>query len=301
MTDAMAHRPFRFAVVVAGAASGADWIAKARKVEGLGYDAFVMPDGPAHLMAPFPALAAVAGATRRLHVGTYVLANDFRNPFLVAQAAATLDFLTDGRFELGIGAGRPDSAAENRMLGLPFDSGRERVARLAASVEIIKGVLAGERVTAPGPYYANAEAALAPNLTNRPAPPLLLAGGGRSLLTLAGREADIVALAVAPDATETVAAEKIGWVRDAAGDRFGQMTLNLNLMAINRRAPRWMAGRLDVAALERAGAIAVLAGAPDEMAAQLRQRRAALGIAYFTVAEDLMEDLAPVVQRLAGT
>jgi probable F420-dependent oxidoreductase len=299
MTGAMAHRPFRFAVVVAGAASGADWSDKARKVEELGYDAFVTPDGPAHLMDPFPALAAAASATRRLHVGTYVLANDFRNPFLVAQAAATLDFLTDGRFELGLGAGRPDSAAENRMLGLPFDSGRERVARLAASVQIIKGVLAGERVTAAGPYYANADAALAPNLTHRP-PPLLLAGGGRSLLTLAGREADIVALAVAPDANETVAAEKIGWVRDAAGDRFDQVTLNLNLMAINGRAPRWMAGRLDVAALERAGAIAVLAGAPDEMAAQLRQRRAALGISYFTVAEDLMEEFAPVVERLAG-
>lgn len=296
----MAQQPFRFGVVVAQAANGEAWSEKARRVEGLGYDVFVMPDGLAHLMDPFPALAVAANATRRLHVGTYVLANDFRNPLLVAQAAATLAFLSDSRFELGLGAGRPDSAAENRMLGLPFDAGRERVARLAASVRIVKAVLAGEQVTAPGPYYANADAALAPELTRRSAPPLLIAGGGRALLTLAGREADIVGLGVAPDTTETAAAEKIGWVRDAAGDRFGQMILNLNLLAINGRSPRWLAGRLDVAALARAGAIAVLAGSPDEMAAQLRQRRAALGISYLTVSDELMEDFALVVERLAG-
>jgi len=295
------ERPFRFGVVASQATDAAAWIAQARKIEALGYDIMLMPDGLAHQMAPFPALATAAGATRTLRVGTYVLANDFRNPLLVAQDAATLDFLTDGRFELGLGAGRPDSAAENRMLGIPFETGRARVARLAESVAIVKRVLAGERVTAAGPFYGNVDAAIAPRLTGRPAPPLLIAGSGRALLTLAGRAADIVGLGLSPDATEAIAAEKVGWLREAAGDRFSQVTLNLNLMAIDGRTPRWLAGRLDPAALARAGAIAILAGGSDEMAAQLRQRRAALGISYLTVAEDLMEDFAPVVERLAGT
>ncbi|HET7092036.1 MAG TPA: LLM class flavin-dependent oxidoreductase, partial [Thermomicrobiales bacterium] len=102
----MPERPFRFGVVVAGAASAAAWVEKARTVAASGYDVLLMPDGLSHLMAPFPALAVAADAAQGLRVGTYVLANDFRNPLLVAQNAATLNFLTDGRFELGLGAGR---------------------------------------------------------------------------------------------------------------------------------------------------------------------------------------------------
>jgi probable F420-dependent oxidoreductase len=300
MTEAPTPRPFRFGVVVAQAADAAEWTEKARKVEALGYDVFLMPDGISHLMAPFPALMAAAAATSRLHVGTYVLANDFRNPLLVAQEAATLQFLSDGRFELGLGAGRPDAAAENRMLGLPFETGGVRVARLGASARIVKGLLAGEDVTAPGPYYANADAALPRDLADRPAPPLLIAGSGRSLLMLAGREADIVGLGLAPTATDAEAEEKIGWVRTAAGDRFDRIELNLNLLAINGRAPRWIAARLDLAVLARSGAVAFVAGSADEIADQLRRRRATLGISYYNVAEDFMDDFAPVVERLAG-
>ncbi len=296
----MSDRPFRFGVVAAQAADSREWVEKARRIETLGYDVMLIPDGLAHLMAPFPALAVAAGATQALRVGTYVLANDYRNPLLVAQDAATLNFLTDGRFELGLGAGRPDAAAENRMLGIPFDSGRTRVARLAESIAIIKRLLAGERVTDAGPMYGNVDAAIAPQLTRRPAPPLLIAGSGRALLSLAGQEADIVALGLAPDATETIAAEKIGWVREAAGARFDRIEVNLNLLAVNGRAPRWVAGRMDIAALERAGSIAIVAGSPDEIADELRRRRAVLGISYLCVSEELMDDFAPVVERLAG-
>src|SRR3954454_3282099 len=103
----MAHRPFRFGVVAAQARSGEEWVAKARRVEALGYATLVIPDNLQHSLTTLPALAPVAAATRTLRVGTYVLANDYRNPVMLAKYAATLDLLSDGRFELGLGAGRP--------------------------------------------------------------------------------------------------------------------------------------------------------------------------------------------------
>src|SRR5579864_2606419 len=131
------NKPFRFGVVAAAARSGDEWIAKARRIESLGYATLVVPDTLRYTLAPLPALASAAAATSTLRVGTYVLANDLRHPVLLAKDVATLDLLSGGRFELGIGAGRPDAAAETRMLGLPFDSGAARVARLAESLSIL--------------------------------------------------------------------------------------------------------------------------------------------------------------------
>ena len=154
----MADRPFRFGVVAAQARSGEEWVAKARRIEALGYATLVIPDNIQHTLAPLPALAVAAAATRTLRVGTYVLANDYRNPVMLAKEAATLDLLSGGRFELGIGAGRPTAAAENHMLGIPFDAGGVRLARLAESLAIIKPLLAGQRVSATGAHYAAADA-----------------------------------------------------------------------------------------------------------------------------------------------
>ena len=145
-----AVRPFRFGVVAAAARSADEWVARARRAEALGYATLVMPDNLQHTLAPLPALAMAAAATRTLRIGTYVLANDLRHPVLLAKDVATLDLLSGGRFELGLGAGRPDAAAENRMLGLPFDSGAVRVARLAESIGIVKALLAGQRVSTSG-------------------------------------------------------------------------------------------------------------------------------------------------------
>src|ERR1700682_2147845 len=142
-----AVRPFRFGVVAAAARSADEWITKARRAESLGYATLVIPDNLRYTLAPLPALAVAAAATRTLRVGTYVLANDLRNPVLLAKDVATLDLLSGGRFELGLGAGRPDAAAENRMLGLPFDFGAVRVARLAESIGILKAVLGGPPVS----------------------------------------------------------------------------------------------------------------------------------------------------------
>ena len=296
----MTGPPFRFGVVAALATTGEEWADRARRIESLGYSSLVMPDGLRYTLAPLPALAFAAAATRALRVGTYVIANDFRNPVLLAKEAATLDVLSGGRFELGLGAGRPAAAEDNRMMGLGFDAGGVRVSRLTESLALLKALLAGEPATASGPYYAVAGAEISPRPAHRP--PILVAGNGRRLLSLAAREADIVALAVAPTAPEAAVAEKVGWLREAAGPRFDQLELNLNLMAVGDQVPRYMSVQmgLTAAALAASGSVAALMGTTDEMCATLLRRRESLGISYLMVGDELMEALAPVVERLAG-
>jgi len=298
----MTDHPFRFGVVAAQARSGEEWAAKARRVEALGYATLVIPDNIQHTLAPLPALAVAAAATRTLRVGTYVLANDYRNPVMLAKEAATLDLLSGGRFELGIGAGRPTAAADNRMLGIPFDAGGVRVARLAASLAIIKPLLAGQRASATGPHYGATDAEISPLPLQRTRLPILIAGSGPHLLALAAREADIVALGVGPDATEAAVAEKIALLREAAGERFAQLEININLMMVGEQMPRWIAAQFGPNAdqLARSGAVPVLAGTTDAMCDTLQRRRETLGISYILVSDELMEALAPVVERLAG-
>jgi probable F420-dependent oxidoreductase len=295
-------RPFRFGVVGAFARTGEEWAEKARRVEALGYSTLVIPDNVEHTLAPFPALAAAAAVTRTLRIGTYVIANDYRNPVMLAKEAASLDFLSGGRFEFGIGAGRPTAARDNAMLGIPFDTGGIRLARLAESLAIIKPLLAGERVSATGAHYAVADATISPLPVQKPRPPILVAGSGKRILALAAREADLVALGIPPNADETAVAEKIDVLREAAGERFGELELNLNLMVVGTQVPRWVAAQFgpDAEALARSGAIPVLSGTTDEMCATLERRRERLGISYIVASDELMEALAPVVARLAG-
>jgi probable F420-dependent oxidoreductase len=297
-----AVRPFRFGVVAASARSGDEWIQKARRAESLGYASLLMPDNLQYTLAPLPALAMAAAATRTLRIGTYVLPNDFRNPVLLAKDVGTLDVLSGGRFELGLGAGRPDSAPENRMLGLSFDSGAVRIARLAESLGILKALLAGQRVSTNGTHYSVTDAQVSPLPVQQPHPPLLVAASGHQLLSLAAREADIIALGLPPDASETVVAERIGWIRESAGDRFPQIELNINLMAVAGQVPRWIAARLHLTAQDLAerGSVSAVNGSTDEMCEQLIQRRARLGLSYLLVSDEFMELFAPVVERLAG-
>jgi probable F420-dependent oxidoreductase len=299
----MSTRPFRFGIVAARADSGAAWMEKARRIEALGYATLVIPDNIEHTLAPMPALAMAAAATRALRVGTYVLANDYRNPVMLAKEAATLDLLSNGRFELGIGAGRPGAAADNRMLGIPFDPGGVRLARLAESLAIIKPLLAGERVSREGTHYSVKDAHVSPGPVQQPRPPILVAGSGPRLLALAAREADIVALGVAPDATAETVAEKVTALREAAGARFAQIELNINLMAVGGQVPRWIAANFgaNAAAWARSDAIPVLSGSVDAMCDQLERRRERFGISSVLVSDELMDALAPVVARLAGT
>jgi probable F420-dependent oxidoreductase len=302
VTQQLTSRPFRFGVVTAFARSSEEWAGRARHVEALGYSTLLVPDNLQHTMAPLLALTAAASATQTLRVGTYVLVNDFRNPVLLAKEAGTLDLLSGGRFELGLGAGRPAAEKDNRMLGVAFDSGGVRVGRLIESLDLIEPLLAGEAATSSGVHYAVAGAEVSPRPVQKPRPPILVAGSGRRLLSLAARRADIVALGVAPTESEAGAAERISWLREAAPERFDRLELNVNLMAVGDQVPRWVSSQmgLTAAGLADAGAVSAVVGTADQMCETLLRRRETLGISYLVAGDELMEAFAPVVERLAG-
>ncbi len=295
----MAVRPFRFGAVAAQAECGAEWLEKVKDIEDLGYDTLVVPDGLNYVLSPFTALA-MAAATTRLRIGTYVLANDYRHPVMLAKEAATLAVLSNGRFELGIGAGRPSAAADNAMLGLAFDSGGTRVTRLAESLAIVKPLLRGEKVSFAGSHYAIQDAQISP-FPDQP-PVILVAGSGRRLLTLAARYADAIALGVDPDATEAQLAERISWIRDAAAERFDSIELNLNLMAVAGKVPGYLRMTMGDGALRLAesDAIPVLKGTIEQTCDRLEWLRDRFGISYIMVSDELMGALSPVVKRLSG-
>ena len=185
-------KTYRFGVNVGPSRSRAEWTQKARKIEDLGYSTLTVPDHLSGFFAPMPALITTAEATKNLRVGTNVLNNDFRHPVLVAREAATVDLLTEGRFELGLGAGHMQS--EYNQAGLNFDAGGIRVERLAEAVVLIKRLLKGEQVTLAGHYYRVTGHTIYPFPVQRPHPPILVGGNGSTLLGLAAREADIVGL-----------------------------------------------------------------------------------------------------------
>jgi probable F420-dependent oxidoreductase len=298
----MTARAFRFGVVAGQPTSGKAWIEQAQRIEDLGFSTIVVPDGMQRVLSPFPALAAIAAATSTIRIGTYVAANDYRNPVMLAKEAASLDVLSDGRFELGIGAGRPDAGRDLAMMGLPFDRGGVRLNRLAESIGIIKSLFEGKKTTAPGPYYAVADAEIGPKPVQQPHPPILIAAAGDKMLELAGREADIVAFGIQPTATEAELASRIDLLKTAAGDRFDQIELNLNLMGIGDRTHPWLEHRLGLTAakLRELGAVSCLFGTIDEMCNQHESRRDRLGISYLLVGDAFIDDFAPVVERLSG-
>ncbi len=298
----MSKRPFRFGVVAGQSRSAEEWIAKARRAEALGFSSFLVPDTLGQTFAPLPALAVAATATHSIHVGPYVLANDHRNPVLVAREAATLDFLSGGRFELGLGAGRPGVEEDFRKLGIPLDSGGVRVDRLAEALGLIKAILSGQAVDAPGPYYAAAGADVFPRPAQQPRPPIMLAASGKRLLALAAREADIIALAGSPLDGPAALKEKIDWLRESAGERFAQLELNSNLTAVGQQLPEWIAKRMNITLqqLIDVDSPSALTGDVDHMCQQLLERREALGVSYITAGDMFMDVLAPVIERLAG-
>src|SRR5829696_8692502 len=232
-------RPFRFATGSHATASAAAYLEGARRAEGLGYAVWLTGD---HLepwfFAPGPALTAVAAATTTLRVGCTVFCNDFRHPALLAKEAATVDLLTGGRLEFGIGAGwhKP----EYDRAGIPFDPPAARVARLEEGLAVVKGLWADGAFSFAGTHYAIADMEGAPKPLQRPHPPVFVRGGGKRLLSFAAREADIVGIHAKAlpcfffndtATTEAEFAERVGWMRAAAGARFDRIELALLVTA----------------------------------------------------------------------
>ena len=302
-------RPFRFGVS-GGRATRAEWLDLARKADDLGYSTLLLPDHFGRQMAPLPALLAAAMLTPRLRVGTIVLDNDFRHPALLAKEAATIDLMTDGRFELGIGAGWME--ADYRHSGLPFDTPGVRVARLTEAVQILKAFFTGEGpVTLQGRFYRVEALETFP----RARPRILIAGSRRRMLELAAREADIVGLEdhqFAERATGSTSisiadsAEQVAIVREAAGSRLADLELNVfaarTEVTDNRAAAvQRMSDQLGLTPAQVETSASFLLGSVEAIVHRLQERRERLGISYVMVFDRVMEAFAPVVARLSGS
>ncbi|MDG4663412.1 LLM class F420-dependent oxidoreductase [Mycobacterium sp. 236(2023)] len=308
----------RFGLTAALPRTGQHARAFAQRVEAAGIDVLTFADHLAPGVAPFTAAAAAAAVTTRLHVGTLVLNNDFRHPVETARETAGLATLSDGRFELGIGAGHMKS--EYDAAGIPFDGPGIRVSRLIESVTIIRGLLAGEPVDVDGTYYQvhaqSGELIAAP--TRRV--PILIGGNGTRVLRLAGHVADIVGFAGIThnhDATRVRLthfdgpglADRIAVVRDAAGQRFPEIELNALIQAVvvtdNRReAAAELAEKFNADPDALLSSPFVLIGTHKQMAEQLAARRDEFGISYWTVFDELpgrasaLSDIAEVIALL---
>jgi probable F420-dependent oxidoreductase len=305
-------RPFRFGLTAGWVSTGDAWIAMARRAEALGYDILLVPDHLGGQLSPVAALASAAAVTTRLRIGSHVFANDFRHPLVLAREAATLDVLSGGRLEFGIGAGW--RVSDYTQLGVPYDPAGRRIDRMEEAVTIIKRLFAGETVTEAGRHYRLRGARLSPRPVQQPRPPILLGGGGPRLLRIAAREADIVGFVpqfsaagrpMIRQATEAALADKVALVRRAAGDRFDALELNVFIALAGMIGGGTGPLPSAVAAGLAAGAGIVrspylLHGTQSRLRDILERRRDRLGISYYSIPQQAMESMAPLVEDLAG-
>jgi probable F420-dependent oxidoreductase len=307
--------PFRFGLQCRAPLHHTGWKELARKVEDLGYASLTVADHFDETPAPIPALMAAADATTTLHVGSLVLANDYRHPVVVAKEAATLDLLSEGRFELGIGAGW--STDDYGMAGIPLDRPGVRIARLAEAIEVLRALWQPEAVTYEGEHYRITGLEGRPRPHTPGGPPIVTGGGGERMLRLAAKTADIVALNVNlaagviderafPDGVPAATERKLGWIREAAGDRFEQLELQvrIHLALVTDDREAMVAELAPAFGLTHEDAVATphaLIGSVDEICDQLVERRERWGISYIGLSGDQLDPFAPVVARLAGT
>ncbi len=314
-------KPFRFGIINEQMKAKDEWIAHVQRAETLGYATFLLrdhfvPDFFGDQFAPLVALAVAASRTTRLRLGTLVIDNDYRHPVLLAKEAATLDLLSGGRFELGLGAGW--LRTEYEQAGMTFDSNGVRVSRLEEAIQVINRLFANAPCDFEGQYYQVHGINGFPKPAQRPRPPLLIGAGQKRMLMLAGREANIVGMlttsvasgTLSDDPTERLAesvAQKIAWVREGAGSRFDQLELSLVpslLLCQDRyaRAEQFIAERgwQEITPEQVLAMPSVFIGTLDEITADMQARREQYGFSYFVIADEQMEIAAPLVARLTG-
>src|SRR5947207_6431072 len=285
----------------------------------MGYSALMIPDHLVDILAPVPALATIAAVTERIRIGTFVFNNDLRHPAVLAHDLASLDVLSDGRLEIGIGAGW--NVPEYEAIGLPFDRTPVRVERMKEGVAVLKGCFADGPFSWSGTSYTIGEYDFLPKPVQKPHPPFLIGGGGRRTLTFAAREANTIGLAPRILAngrgdprsiTVAATAEKIEWVREAAGDRFDDLEFNIypsmRQVTVTDHA-RDEARKLIDRMRDRTGyeltedelleAPHIFIGTIDFLVDKLVRLRKQLGISSILLGA--VDELAPVVERLAGT
>jgi probable F420-dependent oxidoreductase len=270
-------------------------------------------------LSPVPALATVAAATEKLRIGTYVLNNDLRHPAVLAQELASLDVLSQGRLEIGIGAGW--NRSEYEQSGIPLDPIGTRVGRLAETLAVLKGLFADGPFSFTGAHYSITAMEGGPKPIQKPHPPFLVGGGGRRVLGIAAREAQIVGLAPrvgaagGPDIASALlpaTEEKVGWIREAAGERIAELEINTyqalgppRITDDTRPVLEELAAQLasgygvEVGVEDLRESPHVFVGTVDYLVEKFRNLRLTLGISSITLGP--IESLAPVVERLAGT
>jgi probable F420-dependent oxidoreductase len=312
---------FRFGVINEQTAAPDAWIAHVRRVEAWGYSTFLIrdhfaPDYFGDQFAPFAALTAAACATTSLRIGTLVFDNDYRHPVMLAKEAATLDLLSGGRLELGLGAGWLQS--EYDQAGMQYDPPGIRIQRLGEAIAVLKGLFAEAPLTFAGTHYTISNLNGFPKPTQRPHPPILIGAGHKRMLMLAGREANTVGILTTSVATGRVVddplarmadqvAEQIAWVREGAGARFDEIELSTvaTLIITDQRRARteqWIRERgWNGVTVEQVWDMpAVLIGSVDQLADDLHRRREQLGFSYYVVSDQSAEEATPLVARLAG-
>jgi probable F420-dependent oxidoreductase len=310
----MHRKPFRFGVQASRATDGAAWRRLARTVESLGYTTLMMPDHFDDQFAPVPALMAAADATERLRVGALVWDNDYRHPLVFAKELATMDVLSGGRLQIGLGAGWMVSDYEKS--GIPYDRPGVRIDRFDEALTVIDRALSGEPFSFHGQHYSISDYTGTPRPVQSPRPPILIGAGGRRALTIAARQADIVGInptltagVVGPEALATMTAEavdaKAAIVRDAAGERLAHLELNVRAFIVRVTEDRTaeMDRIASFAAVDRTfveESPFVLIGTPRQLVEDLLRRRDRWGFSDVIVGADEAEAFAPVVAELAG-
>ena len=306
-------RRFRFAVQMANATSRKDWLQKIKKAEDLGFSTIAMPDHFGDQLGPVPALMSVV-ENSNLRVGTLVLDNDYKHPVVLAKELATIDVLSEGRLELGIGAGWMRTDYEQS--GIPYDPPSLRVDRFEEGLRILKGAFGEGAFSFEGKHYTITNYDGRQKPVQQPHPPILIGAGGKRMLTIAAREADIIGInpnlapgeinmEVGKDGTAERADEKVAWVKQAAGERFDDIEFNslvfIGIITDDRLgqagnfAP--MFGLTAEQGLEVPNAFV---GTVDQICDDLIARRERFNISYWTLSEGLMDGFAPVIERMAG-
>ncbi len=304
------ERAVRFGVQVGALTTRAALVDTARRAEAAGFDVLVLPDHLGDAPAPLIPLVTVAEATTALRVGTLVINNDFHHPALLARDVAAVDIATDGRFELGIGAGH--SRPEYASIGLPFDAARLRVGRLEEAAPILRRLLDGETVSHDSHDYHLDQVRCSPGPVQDRVP-LLVGGNGTRVLRLAGRVADIVGLtglgATLADGqrhavrwSESDLTDRLDQVRFGAGDRYDSLELNALVQAVvatddRRAAAAAIAADVDGLSVDDALSTPfLLLGSPAQMAEQIRSHRDRWGITYFVTRADTIDVMATVIE-----
>jgi probable F420-dependent oxidoreductase len=312
----MPQRSFRFGVQVNGTGTRDEWTEMARRIESLGYSTMTMPDHFTGQLAPVPALQCAADATSTLRLGALVYDNDYKHPVVLAKELATMDVLSDGRVEIGLGAGW--MVTDYEQSGIPYDPPGVRVSRMIEGLHIITSALGPDPFSFSGDHYTITDYDGSPKPVQSP-PPILIGGGGPRVLRFAAREADIVGInatltsgAVDGSTFASMTADavdrKVDVVRDAATEAGRLDDVEMNIRAFLVMVTDDVPSAVETLS-QFTGAPAevieqspfALVGPPERLIDLLRERRERWGFSYVIVGQDDVDAFAPVVAQLAGT